>query len=188
MNIAMMLTWFRILLIPVVVVCYYLPLPHTHFIAMSLFAIASITDLLDGWLARSFNQGSKFGAFLDPVADKLMVTSVLIIVLGSVGSPYIAIPTAIIIGREITISALREWMAEMGKRTSMAVKNIGKIKTVIQMFALGPFLLYDPTANDLWIKVVGIIALYIAAILTLWSMIVYLKIAYSDLTLSQKKQ
>ena len=181
MSIPNFLTVFRIGLIPAFVVCFYLPGKFGHILATLLFALAAITDWLDGYLARNLNQTTKFGEFLDPVADKLMISTALLLVVGEVGSAFVAIPAAVIVGREIAISALREWMAEIGRRTSVAVGLIGKIKTATQMIALLLLLLYYPSAGHK-LLVTGIILLYAAAGLTLWSMVMYLKVAWPELT------
>jgi CDP-diacylglycerol--glycerol-3-phosphate 3-phosphatidyltransferase len=187
MTIPNLLTLFRLLLIPVVVVLYYLPFEWGHTSAAIVFICAAITDWLDGYLARNLKQTTKFGAFLDPVVDKLMVAVALVLVVGESKLPFLAIPAAIIVGREILVSALREWMAELGKRTSVAVSMVAKIKTVVQMLALVLLLLYTPQNNQL-MQIIGSVLLYIAAALTLWSMIMYLKIAWPDLTLSPEKE
>lgn len=187
MNIPLILTSVRILLIPAIVLVFYLPINFAHIGAALIFILASITDWLDGYLARSLNQSTKLGEFLDPVADKLVVAFALIIIVGEFGSAYIAIPAAVIVGREIMVSALREWMAEIGKRTSVAVGRVGKIKTAVQMVSIICLLLYRPDYL-LLIKITGVILLYAAAILTLWSMIMYLKAAWPNLTLSLKRQ
>ena len=176
MNIPTGLTLLRIALIPVFVGAFYLPFDWTHLLTTAIFALAAITDWLDGYLARRWNQTSAFGAFLDPVADKLIVVVVLVLLTQAHSTPWIAIPSAIIIGREITISALREWMAELGQRTKIAVSTIGKIKTTAQMLALLMLLYREPLFN-LPIFQIGYIFLYIAAILTLWSMLIYLRAA-----------
>ncbi len=180
-----LLTLVRMLLIPAIVFTFYLPGKFGHYIATIIFVLAGITDFVDGYLARNLHQETKFGAFLDPVADKLVVAVALILVVAEVGTFYIAIPAAIIIGREITISALREWMAELGKRTSVAVSYVGKIKTLLQMLAVGMLIFYCPKCGDghkylIW----GLILLYLAAGMTLWSMYIYLKTAWPDLTKS----
>jgi CDP-diacylglycerol--glycerol-3-phosphate 3-phosphatidyltransferase/cardiolipin synthase len=179
-NIPTLLTWLRIVLIPVFVVVYYLPDTWLspiakNWTAMTTFAVASITDWLDGYLARRWGEVSAFGAFLDPVADKLMVAAALI-VLVSIGraESYLAI---IIIGREIAISALREWMAQLGKTKSVAVAFIGKVKTVAQMTAIVALLLWQNIIPGVSTPLLGKIALWVAAILTLWSMFHYLKLA-----------
>jgi CDP-diacylglycerol---glycerol-3-phosphate 3-phosphatidyltransferase len=187
MNIPNILTFFRIFLIPAFALAFYIPGKIGHILAAVIFAIAAFTDLIDGYLARNLNQTTKFGAFLDPVADKLMVATALVLIVGELGAAYIAIPAAIIVGREIAISALREWMAEIGKRTSVAVGFVGKIKTALQMFALMALLLHYP-GHDAVFLVFGLILLYAAVALTLWSMYMYLKAAYPNLTITQDKQ
>jgi CDP-diacylglycerol--glycerol-3-phosphate 3-phosphatidyltransferase len=186
MNIPNILTLIRILLIPVLVVVYYLPVTWAHVIAAVIFALAALTDWLDGYLARNLQQGTRFGAFLDPIADKLIVAVALVLVVGDIGSIYLSIPAAVIVGREIVISGLREWMAEIGKRAHVSVSAIAKIKTVAQMLALIILLLQQPD-SDAWLKLSGTILLYGAAALTLWSMWIYLKAAWRDLTLSTNK-
>lgn len=167
----------RVILIPVMILFFYLPFEMSRFIACWVFVLASITDFLDGYFARKYQTESKLGAFLDPVADKLTVTTALIILLQDHPTIFMMIATAVIIGREITISALREWMAELGKHGAVNVAMIGKIKTVFQMIAIG-FLLYEA---DLWflpVYNIGLMLLYVAAGLTLYSMYVYLKAAW----------
>ena len=179
-NIPTALTWLRIVMIPVFVVVYYVPdmwlSPQAkNWTAMTIFSLAAITDWLDGYLARLWGEVSAFGAFLDPVADKLMVAAALIMLvwLGRAES-YLAM---IIIGREIAISALREWMAQLGQAKSVAVALIGKIKTGAQMTAIIALLLHEPLIPGISTPLIGTIALWVAAILTLWSMIHYLKLA-----------
>lgn len=167
------LTLLRIALIPVFVAVYYLPLPWANAVSALIFAGAALTDLLDGYLARRLGQTSRFGAFLDPVADKLMVAVVLVFLLEAHPTPWLAAPAAVIIGREITISALREWMAEIGARTKVAVAMVGKIKTVVQMVALCFMLWADPILV-FPTYTVGFTLLYVATLLTLWSMVEYL--------------
>lgn len=173
-----LLTLMRIVLIPVFIVVFYLPFQGAHGLAAAIFALASFTDWLDGYLARKLMQMSPFGAFLDPVADKLLVASSLLLLVGTKEMNYITIPAIIIVGREIVISALREWMAEIGRRTSVAVSYIGKIKTMLQMFALFLLIAFTP-AQSTW-GILGFILLYLAAILTIWSMGVYLTIAWPE--------
>ena len=181
-NLPNALTWLRILLIPLFVAVFYLPdgwVPKhaINLTATLIFALASITDWLDGWLARRLNQMSAFGAFLDPVADKLMVAAALIVLVDlDRASVDVAL---IIIGREIAISALREWMAELGARAQVAVSQLGKWKTAAQMLAL-VILLANPPKMTLWV-ICGIALLLIAALLTLWSMIQYLRAAWPHL-------
>ncbi|MCW5588080.1 MAG: CDP-diacylglycerol--glycerol-3-phosphate 3-phosphatidyltransferase [Legionellales bacterium] len=185
MNIPNGLTLGRIILIPIFVIVFYLPFHWAHLMAAIIFALAAITDWLDGMLARYLNQISPLGTFLDPVADKLIVTTALVLLVGEPYLKFIAIPAAVIVGREIVISALREWMSEVGKRASVAVSVIGKVKTIVQMVALVTLVLYTKNGPT-WILILGYIFLYTAAILTLWSMILYLKAAWADLTLQSK--
>lgn len=174
-----LLTLMRIMLIPILVVVFYLPFKSANAIAAVIFAAASITDLLDGYLARRMKLMSPFGAFLDPVADKLLVSTSLLLLVGAKDISYITIPAIVIVGREIVISALREWMAEIGKRTSVAVGYVGKIKTVLQMLALFLLLAFTPFTS--WWGTIGFILLYVSAILTIWSMVIYLSVAWPEL-------
>ena len=171
------LTLIRIILIPVLVIVFYVPGQWSYQISAAIFGIAALTDLLDGYLARRLNQLSAFGAFLDPVADKLMVAVALVLLVQDNPSPLFAIPAAIIIGREIAISALREWMSEIGARTKVAVSIIGKLKTTIQMIAILLLLFKIPLAG-FPVHDAGLALLYIAAVLTLWSMVVYMHAAW----------
>lgn len=189
-----LLTLVRISVIPLLVLFYYLPFTWAHFVTAILFTMASITDWLDGYLARYLKQSTKLGAFLDPVADKLMVSIALVLIVAeptfqfvSTATSVIAIPTAVItipaaviVGREIIVSALREWMAEIGERSSVAVTNLGKVKTTVQIFAL-IVLLYCDNTTHASIIIIGYILLYAAAILTIWSMLIYLKAAWIQL-------
>jgi len=175
LTIPTLLTWARIVAIPFIVVVYYLPLGIglQNLIATVLFALSAITDWFDGYLARALNQTSSFGAFLDPVADKILVCASLLILLDlNRVDVFVAL---IIIGREITISALREWMAQIGASKSVAVHMIGKLKTTAQMVAI-PFLLFN---GDLFgfidTHFVGIILIWLAAVLTIWSMVYYMQ-------------
>lgn len=181
MNIPNSLTLLRILLIPVFVVVFYLPFKWHHQIAAFLFTLAAVTDLLDGYLARRLGQISKLGAFLDPVADKLMVAIVLVLLVQKYPSIWLALPAAVIIGREVTVSALREWMAELGARRKVAVSFLGKFKTVTQMIAL-ILLIYHDDILVLPVYAIGLVALYVAALLTLWSMVQYLYVAWPELS------
>lgn len=189
------LTLIRILAIPVLVIVFYLPFWWSHLAASIIFALASITDWLDGYLARSLHLSTRLGAFLDPVADKLIVSISLVLIVGESQFQYVsaptaivtipaamlAIPAAVIVSREIVVSALREWMAEIGKRTSVAVSWLGKVKTFVQMLALIVLLYCGPSTNS-FIIFIGYALLYIAAALTLWSMVIYLKAAWPDLS------
>ncbi|GMU42649.1 MAG: CDP-diacylglycerol--glycerol-3-phosphate 3-phosphatidyltransferase [Lysobacterales bacterium] len=177
MNLATVLTLARIASIPVLVLLFYAPWTWTHQAAAMLFLAAALTDWLDGWVARRFDQASSFGAFLDPVADKLMVVVALVLVLQRSPAPWLAVVCAVIIGREISISALREWMAELGQRASVRVGGIGKIKTIVQMTAL-TMLIWHDTLWGLPIRDIGLALLVIAAILTLWSAWQYLRAAW----------
>lgn len=180
MNIPLILTALRIMAIPVIALIYLLPFSWAHPMAAILLALAAFTDWLDGYLARSWSQMTQLGAFLDPVADKLLVAVALVMVLSSHLIPHLGAAAAVIIGREIAISALREWMSIIGKRVSVKVSMIAKYKTAIQMLALVLLVWYHPLSS-VWVKWFGAILLYIAAILTIWSMCVYLKAAWPDL-------
>jgi CDP-diacylglycerol--glycerol-3-phosphate 3-phosphatidyltransferase len=177
LNVANLLTLFRIAAIPLVVVCFYSSMEHARPIAAILFGIAAVTDILDGWVARRLGQMSKFGEFLDPVADKLMVAIVLVMLVQGDPDWYVDIIAMIIIGREITISALREWMATIGERANVKVTWAGKIKTVFQMFGIG-FMVYQNEFLGFDIYGIGFVLLMIAAGMTIWSMFVYLRAAW----------
>lgn len=174
------LTLARIAMVPVFVVAFFLPFESANLICTALFAAAAVTDWLDGWLARRLGQTSDFGAFLDPVADKLMVAAALVLLVEADPTPWIGVPAVVIIGREIAISALREWMAQIGSRATVAVSAVGKIKTALQMIAL-LLLLYREPLSGLPTRTLGIAALAIAAVLTLWSMFKYLSTAWAVL-------
>jgi CDP-diacylglycerol--glycerol-3-phosphate 3-phosphatidyltransferase len=181
LNIPNLLTWGRIFLIPFVVGIFYLPLPPTekNILATAAFVIAAATDWFDGWLARKLGQTSAFGAFLDPVADKLMVAAALVMLV-QLGRAD-ALLAFIIIGREIAISALREWMAKMGAAKSVAVSFIGKLKTTAQMTAI-PLLLWHTPIDGIDVQWTGTLLLWIAALLTLWSMAYYLIKAFPEIS------
>jgi len=175
-------------MIPVLILFYFLPLKGANEILAAIFVFAGITDWLDGYLARKLKQGTAFGAFLDPVADKLIVCAALVLLLGddrvmeTVYSRIAFILACVtIIGREIVISALREWMAELGKRASVAVNILGKVKTVVQIVAI-TMLLYFDTLFELPMVKLGELLLYLSAAFTLWSMVVYLRSAWPILT------
>jgi len=179
-NLPNALTWMRIVMIPLFVGVYYAPtawltLSQQNLIATVIFTVAALTDLLDGYLARKLNQESAFGAFLDPVADKLMVAAALIVLVDL--NRLNAVIAVIIIGREITISALREWMAQLGKTKNVAVAFVGKVKTAAQMTAIIALLLWEPLIPGISTPLLGSVALWVAAILTLWSMFHYLRLA-----------
>jgi len=177
LNLANFLTLLRIAAIPVVVVCFYSPLDYARPIAADLFGLAAVTDMIDGWVARRFGQTSRFGEFLDPVADKLMVAIVLVMLVQADSGWFEDIIAMIIIGREITISALREWMATIGERANVKVDITGKIKTTLQMFGIA-FMVYQNDLFGLPIYTIGFVLLVLAAIMTIWSMIVYLRAAW----------
>lgn len=177
-NIPNILTSFRILLIPFFLIVFFLPVSWSHFAAAFIFWLASITDALDGYLARKLQQSTRFGAFLDPVADKVMVCAALVLIVQDYNNIWVTVPALIMISREIVISALREWMAEIGKRNSVKVSNIGKYKTAAQMLALIG-LLWQPNS---FIIGLSYLLLYIATVLTAWSMVIYLKASWADLS------
>jgi len=180
-NIPNILTYIRIVLIPVFVLVFFLPFDGVNVAVTAIFGFAAFTDWLDGYLARRLNQTSRFGAFLDPVADKLMVGAALVLLVQANPNPWMAVAAAVIIGREIAISALREWMAEIGERAHVAVSSIGKWKTAAQMVALFMLLYHEPLFG-IPMYTGGMVLLYIAVILTLWSMISYLKAAWPVLS------
>ena len=186
MNLPNLLTLSRVAFIPVLVVVFYTPFQYHLIAAAGIFTLASITDAIDGYVARRLGQITQFGAFLDPVADKLMVAVALILLVERHDSLYFTLPASVIIGREIVISALREWMAEIGKSASVAVSYIGKVKTGLQMtaivllLAVDDILLFVPEAYSIWIFTLSYTLLYGAAILTLWSMILYLRTAMRE--------
>jgi len=181
MNIPTTLTVMRIFLIPVLVVVFYLPFAWVPIACTAIFAFAALTDWADGYLARRLSQVSTLGAFLDPVADKLMVAVTLVLLLHRDPALWLAIPAAIIISREIVVSALRELMAEFGQRATVAVAALGKIKTVSQMVALS-LMLYRQDLGPIPMYWVGIVLLYLATVLTIWSMMIYLRVAWPTMT------
>jgi len=181
-NLPNFLTLLRILLIPVFILFYYLPNVWSFWITTGSFVFACLTDWLDGYLARKLHQESRFGAFLDPVADKLIVVVALILLVQSYGAAFLSIPALIIISREIVISALRELMAQHGRGKVVAVAYIGKVKTFAQMAAIAVLLSQPHTLNwDNYIAVCGYILLYTSVVLTLWSMFIYLHASWGVL-------
>lgn len=176
-NIPNSLTLLRIVLIPVLVILFLLPVAWAREASAVVFLVAAVTDWFDGYLARRLGQTSKFGAFLDPVADKLMVATALVLLVYADPRVSIAVAAVIIVGREITISSLREWMAELGMRATVAVSMVGKIKTAAQMAAI-TLLLWKDELFGLPVYEIGLVLLYFAAALTLWSMFAYLKAAW----------
>ena len=185
LNLANILTLFRIAAIPAVVICFYSPLPNARPIAAILFGIAAVTDFIDGWVARRFGQTSRFGEFLDPVADKLMVAIVLVMLVQARSGWFEDIIAMIIIGREITISALREWMATIGERANVKVSFAGKLKTTLQMFGIA-FMVYEHDLFGIPIYTVGFVLLVAAAVMTIWSMFFYLKAAWPFIMADQE--
>lgn len=186
MNIPNALTIVRISLIPILVLVFYLPVEWSYKGSAIVFILAAITDWFDGYLARKLKQVSAFGEFLDPVADKLIVAVALVLLVQAHASFWLTIPAAVIVSREIVISALREWMAEVGKRRKVAVSYLGKLKTVGQMIAIVLLLSQNPSIKPfsftMWM---GYLLIYLASLLTLWSMIVYLYAAWHELQMEQ---
>jgi CDP-diacylglycerol--glycerol-3-phosphate 3-phosphatidyltransferase/cardiolipin synthase len=184
-NIPNILTWIRIASIPVVVWCFFsdIRFEGDNFarpLAGILFGLAAITDLFDGYLARRLGQTSKFGEFLDPVADKLMVATCLVLLVHTDERITVALMAAVIIGREITVSALREWMAGLGARSKVKVGVSGKIKTTLQMFGIA-FMVYEQRLFGIDVYYLGYYLLLVAAVMTLWSMMAYLRAAWPDM-------
>lgn len=177
LNLPTFLTFFRVGLIPFFIIAFYLPFNWGPFTTALIFFIAAVTDWFDGYLARKWNQTTRFGAFLDPVADKVLVATALVLVVQHYHSFWITIPAIVMIAREIIISALREWMAEIGSRGKVAVSWWGKLKTAAQMFALIALLWREAP----WMEIAGGFALYVASALTVWSMIQYLEAAKGSL-------
>lgn len=180
-NLANTLTLFRIVAIPLFVVFFYLKFPNARPVAAIVFGLAAITDLLDGYVARKMNQTTAFGEFLDPVADKLIVAVALVLLVQMDPRLSLALVAAIIIGREIAVSALREWMARVGDKTTIAVSFVGKFKTTMQMVGLGLMIWKTPTFG-LDIYNIGFVLLIIAAGLTMYSMVAYIRAAWPALS------
>lgn len=185
MNLANFFTVLRVLLIPVFMGVYYIEFPWHQLVASGIFILACITDWLDGFIARKLNQSSRFGAFLDPVADKVLVTITLVMLAASYHSAWYVIPAAVIVAREVMVSALREWMAEHQQRDLVAVGMTGKVKTTFQMLALIVLLATDPQGPAL-IWVTGYVLINIAAVLTFWSLFNYLRSAWPMLKTGMK--
>lgn len=193
LTVPTMLTLLRIALVPVLVVVFFLPYNWSNLACVIIFVAAAVTDIADGAIARSTGQTSRFGAFLDPVADKIMVSTALVLLVAQYSDPaeliahpaVFAIAAAIIIGREITISALREWMSEIGESARVKVSSIGKLKTIFQMTAIG-FLLYRENLWFIPVSLIGELLLYTAAALTLWSMWTYLKSAWPAISANRE--
>jgi CDP-diacylglycerol--glycerol-3-phosphate 3-phosphatidyltransferase len=181
MTLPTTVTLFRIVLIPLFVIVFYLPFAWANVAATVIFAVASVSDWVDGYLARSMQQESSFGAFLDPVADKLMVVVVIVLLVEAHPSVFVALPSIVIVAREISVSALREWMAQLGSSTTVRVSFVGKTKTTAQMLALG-FMIYAEPFMGLPIFTIGLVTYYVAAILTIVSMIIYLRASWPIIT------
>jgi CDP-diacylglycerol--glycerol-3-phosphate 3-phosphatidyltransferase len=177
MNLPTIITVARIVLVPVFALVYLWPESWTYWAAAGLFALAAVTDWLDGYLARKLGQSTRFGAFLDPVADKIIVVTALVLLVGQHGNLWLTVPCVVIILRELVISALREWMAEMNRRGLVEVSWVGKIKTIVQMAAVTVLLAQPPTPQTDWV-LVGYGLLYLAAVMTLWSMVAYIQAAW----------
>jgi CDP-diacylglycerol--glycerol-3-phosphate 3-phosphatidyltransferase len=179
MTVPTMLTLLRIALVPVLVLFFYLPFSWSNLACTVVFVLAAVTDIADGYIARKTGQMSRFGEFLDPVADKIMVATALILLVQRQENYQVvfALSAAIIIGRELTISALREWMSEIGEQAVLKVSGVGKLKTIFQMTAIG-VLLYHENMGWIPVALIGELLLYTAAALTLWSMWAYLKSAW----------
>ncbi len=180
LNLPNALTWFRILMIPAIIALFFLPYEWADPAACAAFALAGITDSLDGYYARKLGLTSRLGAFLDPVADKLIVAAALVLIVSKDPRWFVVIVAIVIIGREIAVSALREWMAEIGARSRIKVSVWGKYKTIMQIVGLSLLLF----RRDIWgipIYLLGLILTAIAAVLTLWSMILYLRLAWPEL-------
>ena len=186
LTVPTMLTLLRIALVPVLVLFFYLPFSWSNFACVVIFVLAAVTDIADGAIARRTGQTSRFGEFLDPVADKITVTTALVLLVQrqETHQAIFAIAAAIIVGREITISALREWMAEIGERALVSVSWVGKLKTIFQMTAISLLFYHE----DMWwipMALIGELLLYTAAALTLWSMWIYLKSAWPAISKTQ---
>jgi len=180
MNVPILVTFLRIALIPVFIGIYVVPATWSNLAAAAVFGLAALTDWLDGYLARRLKQTTRFGAFLDPVADKLVIVSAIVMMIGSQASLWLTLPGLVIVGREIVISALREWMAEMNRRGVVAVSRLGKIKTGVQITAILVLLAFPP-GSDVRLVAFGYLLIYLAAAMTLGSMVMYLRAAWPTL-------
>ncbi|NKB97910.1 MAG: CDP-diacylglycerol--glycerol-3-phosphate 3-phosphatidyltransferase [Pseudomonadales bacterium] len=180
MSLPNVITIARILLIPIFVLTFLGQWEWRYLATAVLFGLAAATDWLDGYLARRLNQTTPFGAFLDPVADKLIVVTALVLLIAHHSNIWLTLPALVIVGREIVISALREWMAEMNRSVAVAVSLLGKIKTTLQMVAIAVLLANPPDFGSVWVMV-GYVLIYVAAFMTLWSMSVYLGAAWPTL-------
>jgi len=183
MNVPNILTSFRIFLVPVFVVTFYLSYNWRFFLMAGIFTVAALTDWLDGYLARKLQQSSSFGKFLDPVADKLLVTVALVLLSESYVSPLVSIPALTIVGREVVMSALREWMARIGKEDELVVSTLGKTKTLLQMIAIIALLAVDPRVNKIgcFLSYFGLVLLHISSALAVLSLFLYFRRAWKYL-------
>jgi CDP-diacylglycerol---glycerol-3-phosphate 3-phosphatidyltransferase len=179
-NLPNTLTWLRILMIPGVMILFYLPFWWAHPAAGVGFALAGITDTLDGYFARKLGLTSRLGAFLDPVADKLIVAAALVLIVSDDARWFVVIMAIVILGREIAVSALREWMAEIGARGRIKVSQLAKYKTIMQITGLSMMLFHHPLFGIAIYKL-GVVLTAVAAVLTLWSMVLYLRLAWPEL-------
>lgn len=186
-NLPNWVTLGRIVLVPIFALAYLLPGDGTYLLASALFALAALSDWLDGYLARKLGQTTRFGAFIDPVADKLIVVTALTLLVGSHGNPWMTFAGIVIISREVFISALREWMAEMNRRGQVAVVRLAKVKTTLQMVAIAMLLAQPPDMESAWV-LAGYALLYAATIMTLWSMTIYLLAAWPTLESGLKRR
>ena len=177
MNWPTLITSVRILLVPVFAITYLAPSSATYLVSAALFSLAALTDWLDGYLARRLKQETRFGAFLDPVADKIIVVTAILLLIGHHATPLLTVPGIIIVGRELVITALREWMAEINRRGLVEVAWLGKVKTTLQMMAVIVLLAGPPLPRGAWVWL-GYGLMYAAAIMTLWSMVIYLRAAW----------
>jgi CDP-diacylglycerol--glycerol-3-phosphate 3-phosphatidyltransferase len=178
LNIPTRITVSRLAMVPILVLVFYLPFENHQIVAAGVFTLAALTDWFDGYLARKLGQMTEFGAFLDPVADKLMVAVALVLLVEQHDTIMFTLAACVIVGREIVVSALREWMAELGARTSVRVNFVAKVKTVVQMLSIIALLALDPVINAGWMLALAYTMLYAAALLTLWSMVIYLRAAW----------
>ena len=188
LNIPNSLTVSRIAMVPILVMVFYLPFENHQLVAAGVFALAAATDWVDGYLARKLGQMTEFGAFLDPVADKLMVAVALVLLVEQHDNILFTLAACVIVGREIVVSALREWMAELGERASVAVVFVAKLKTFVQMLSIIALLALDPITSAPWMLAVAYTMLYAAAVLTLYSMVVYLRAAWAVLLEREQAQ
>ena len=188
LNLPTRITVSRLAMVPILVLVFYLPFENHQIVAAGVFTLAALTDWFDGYLARKLGQMTEFGAFLDPVADKLMVAVALVLLVEQHDNILFTLAACVIVGREIVVSALREWMAELGARTSVRVNFVAKVKTVVQMLSIIALLALDPVVNAGWMLALAYTMLYAAALLTLWSMVIYLRAAWKVILEREQEQ